>query len=130
MADLRAMPMAFARHGCVKYDNQLLNHRSGTMAAPNDFTRCILDRIPSSAQNLVMRATALYDPCDQLWNLAYGAAAADAQAAPAAAPTPDDLCQQAQHALGLTGIGLHADRAHNAVGIAADCSRARMGAQP
>jgi len=39
-----------------------------------------------------------------------------------AASTPEDLCQRAQHALGLAGIGSRIDRAHTAVGIYADRS--------
>jgi hypothetical protein len=44
-----------------------------------------------------------------------------------AASTSEDLCQRAQHALGLAGIGSRIDRPHNAVGIYADRSGTRFG---
>jgi hypothetical protein len=54
--------------------------------------------------------------------------ASDDQAALAtAAPTSDDLCQRAQHALGLTGIGSRIDRAQIGVWIYAGDSGTRFG---
>jgi len=47
--------------------------------------------------------------------------ATDDQAA-FAASTSEDLCQRAQHALGLAGIGSRIDRPHTAVGLYADRS--------
>ncbi len=44
-----------------------------------------------------------------------------------AASTSEDLCQRAQHALCLAGIGSRIDRPHNAVGIYADRSGTRFG---
>ena len=44
--------------------------------------------------------------------------AADEQAALTAAVThPDTLCQRAQHALGLAGIGSRIEPGHNAIGV-------------
>ena len=55
--------------------------------------------------------------------------AEDEQAAfAAAAPTPDDLCRHAQHALGLAGIGSRIDRERSTVGVYADLSGAPFGA--
>jgi hypothetical protein len=69
----------------------------------------------------------IYAAGDGTWHV-LAQLAADAQAAlAAAAPTPDDLCQRAQHALGLAGIGSRIDRAYTAVGIYADRSGARFG---
>ncbi len=69
----------------------------------------------------------IYAAGDGTWHV-LAQLGADAQAAlAAAAPTPEDLCQRAQHALGLAGIGSRIDRAHTAVGIYADRSGARFG---
>jgi hypothetical protein len=46
----------------------------------------------------------------------------------AAAPTPDDLCRRAQHALGLAGIGSRIDRERSAMAVYIDRSRAQFGA--
>ncbi len=64
---------------------------------------------------------------DGTWHVLAQLAAGDQVALAATAPTPDDLCQRAQHALGLAGIGSRIDRAHTAVGIYADRSGARFG---
>jgi len=42
---------------------------------------------------------------------------ADEQAAQASAPPPAALCQRAQHALGLAGIGSRIEPGHNAIGV-------------
>ena len=59
---------------------------------------------------------------DGTWHVVAQLASDDQAAFAAAAPTSDDLCQRAQHALGLAGIGSRIDRAHIAVGIYADRS--------
>ena len=100
------------------------------MAESNDSTRRTPDGITHTAQYLVMNGLprwTIHATDDGTWHV-VAQLAADDQAALAAAPTPDDLCQQAQHALGLAGIGSHIDRAHGAVGIATDRSGAGLGA--
>jgi hypothetical protein len=76
------------------------------------------------------RAGAMHDlvvdglpPCtiavtaDGIWHV-VAQLAADEQAALAAAAThPDTLCQRAQHALGLAGIGSRIAPDHNAIGV-------------
>jgi hypothetical protein len=101
------------------------------MAESNDSTQRTHPGTTRAAQDLVVdglpRCTIRAND-DGTWHV-VGQLAADAQAAlVATAPTPDDLCQQAQHALGLAGIGSHIDRAHSAVGIATDRSGAGLGA--
>src|SRR5215510_10500911 len=57
--------------------------------------------------------------------------AADEQAALAAAVTrPDTLCQRAQHALGLAGIGSRIAPDHNAIGVYAGSLPAPDGTTP
>ena len=64
---------------------------------------------------------------DGAWHVLAQLAAEEQAALAAAATHPDTLCQRAQHALGLAGIGSRIDRAHTAVGIYADRSGARFG---
>ncbi len=57
--------------------------------------------------------------------------AANAQAAlAAAAPSPDVLCQRAQHALGLAGIGSRITPNRQAIGVYIPTSPAPFGATP
>ena len=89
------------------------------MAETNDSNRRTLDGTAGAARPLVVDGL---PPCtiqaaeDGTWHVVTQLLATD-QAAFAAASTSDDLCQRAQHALGLTGIGSCIDRAHTAVGI-------------
>jgi len=54
--------------------------------------------------------------------------ASDDQAAFAAsAPSRDELCRRAQHALGLAGIGSRIDRERSAIGVYTDLSGAQVG---
>ncbi len=64
---------------------------------------------------------------DGTWHVVAQLASGDQAALATAAPTSDDLCQRAQHALGLAGIGSRIDRAHTAVGIYAGGSGTRFG---
>ena len=44
-------------------------------------------------------------------------AAGEQAAMAAAAPSPEALCQRAQHALGLAGIGSRIEQGRNAIGV-------------
>lgn len=88
------------------------------MADANDRTHSSL---PATAA-LTLRVDGL-PPCaiqaatDGIWHV-VAQLAADEQAALAAAAThPDTLCQRAQHALGLAGIGSRIEPDDNAIGI-------------
>ena len=101
------------------------------MAESNDSTRRTPDGTTRVALDLVMKGLprcTIHAIEDGTWHVTAQLAADDQATLVAAAPTPDDLCRQAQHALGLAGIGSHIDRAHSAVGIAADRSGAGLGA--
>jgi hypothetical protein len=54
-------------------------------------------------------------------------AANDVAALAAAAPSPDTLCQRAQHALGLAGIGSRIERGRNSIGVYAAPLRSPSG---
>jgi hypothetical protein len=77
----------------------------------------------TSAQALVVDGL---PPCtiqaaeDGTWHVLAQLVATDQAAF--AASTSEDLCQRAQHALGLAGIGSRIDRPHTAVGLYADRS--------
>ncbi len=101
------------------------------MAESNDNHRRTPDGTTRVAQDLIVDGLprwTIHATDDGTWHVVAQLAADDQAALAAAAPTPDDLCRQAQHALGLAGIGSHIDRAHGAVGIAADRSGAGLGA--
>jgi len=61
------------------------------------------------------------------WHMLAQLAEDEQAALAAAAPSPDDLCRQAQHALGLAGIGSRIDRERSAIGVYADRSGAPFG---
>jgi len=61
------------------------------------------------------------------WHMTAQLASDDQAAFAACAPSPDDLCQRAQHALGLAGIGSRIDRERSAIGVYADRSGAPFG---
>src|SRR5436190_1958593 len=64
---------------------------------------------------------------DGIWHVVAQLAEDEEAALAAAAPSPDALCQRAQHALGLAGIGSRIDRERNTVGVYADLSGAPFG---
>jgi hypothetical protein len=87
-------------------------------------------RSADTTQDLVVDALprcTIQAAADGTWHVLAQLAASDQAAFAVAAPAYDDLCQRAQHALGLAGIGSRIDRAHTAVGIYADRSGARFG---
>jgi len=84
----------------------------------------------SSAQNLVVdglpRCT-IYLTDDGTWHVMAQLAADDVAALAAAAPSPEALCQRAQHVLGLAGIGSRIERGRNAIGVYAAPLRSPSG---
>jgi hypothetical protein len=61
------------------------------------------------------------------WHMTAQLAEDDQAAFAACAPSPDELCRRAQHALGLAGIGSRIDRERSAIGVYADRSGAQFG---
>jgi hypothetical protein len=101
------------------------------MADANDRTHSSL---PATAA-LTLRVDGL-PPCaiqaaaDGTWHVTAQLAADEQAALVAAAPDPAALCQRAQHALGLAGIGSRIAPDHNAIGVYAAPSPAPSGATP
>ena len=57
---------------------------------------------------------------DGTWHMVAQLASDEQAALAASAPSPDDLCRQAQHALGLAGIGSRIGSERSTVGVYAD----------
>jgi hypothetical protein len=80
-------------------------------------------RIPAetaATQELVVDGLppcAIHATDDGIWHVIAQLAAADQAALAAAAPSHDELCQHAQHALGLAGIGSRIERERDAIGV-------------
>jgi len=95
------------------------------------------DRIPPFPATAVqaLRVDGL-PPCtiqamaDGTWHVTTQLAADEQAALAAAAPTSGDLCQRAQHALGLAGIGSRIAPDRNAIGVYLPTSPAPFGATP
>jgi hypothetical protein len=67
---------------------------------------------------------------DGTWSVTAQLAADEQAAFMAAAPDPTALCQRAQHALGLAGIGSRIAPDRNAIGVYVPTSPAPFGATP
>ena len=67
---------------------------------------------------------------DGIWSVTAQLAADEQAALAAAASDPDALCQRAQHALGLAGIGSRIAPNRNAIGVYVPTSPAPFGATP
>ena len=67
---------------------------------------------------------------DETWHVVAQLATDDQAALTAAVTHPDTLCQQAQHALGLAGIGSRIAPDRNAIGVYLPTSPAPFGATP
>jgi len=84
----------------------------------------------SSAQDLVVdglpRCT-IAMTADGIWHVMAQLVAEEQAALAAAAPSPEALCQRAQHALGLAGIGSRIERGRNAIGVYAAPLRSPSG---
>jgi hypothetical protein len=64
---------------------------------------------------------------DGTWHVVARLAADEQAALAAAAPSPEALCQRAQHALGLAGIGSRIEQGCNAIGVYAAPLRSPSG---
>jgi hypothetical protein len=64
---------------------------------------------------------------DGAWHVVAQLASDEAAALAASAPSRDALCQRAQHALGLAGIGSRIDRERSMVGVYTGLSGAYFG---
>ena len=67
---------------------------------------------------------------DGIWHVAIQLAAEEQDALVAGAPSPDALCQQGQHALGLAGIGSRIAPDRNAIGVYVPSSPAPFATTP
>jgi hypothetical protein len=67
---------------------------------------------------------------DGTWHVTAQLAAQEQDALATAAPNPEALCQRAQHALGLAGIGSRIAPDRNAIGVYVPTSPAPFGATP
>ena len=65
---------------------------------------------------------------DGIWHVAAQLAAVEQAALAAAATHPDTLCQRAQQALGLAGVGSRIEPDHNAIGVYAAPLQSASGA--
>ncbi len=88
---------------------------------------------PASGQALVVSDV---PPCtiqtsgDGTWRVTIQLAAEDQDALLAAAPSPDVLCQRAQHVLGLAGIGSRIAPERDAIGVYVLASPASFSTTP
>jgi hypothetical protein len=77
-------------------------------------------RPPTAAQDLLVDGLPLCTiavTADETWHVTAQLAAVEQAALRAAAPSPDALCQRAQHALGLAGIGSRIEPERSAIGV-------------
>lgn len=98
-----------------------------------DSTERTLEGRVGTAQNLCADGL---PPCtiqameDGTWHVVAQLAANEQAALAAAVTRPDTLCQRAQHALGLAGIGSRIAPDHNAIGVYAGSLPAPDGTTP
>ena len=101
------------------------------MAEANDSNRRTSPGTASAAHPLAVSGlpTCTIQAADNgTWHMLAQLASDEEAAFVASAPSPDDLCRRAQHALGLAGIGSRIDRERSTVGVYADLSGAQVGA--
>ena len=99
------------------------------MAEVNEHTPPIPSIPPTTAQPLLVEGL---PPCtinevDGTYTITAQLSADEAAALAAAAPSHDTLCQDAQHALGLSGIGSRIERERDAIGLYAASLRMPSG---
>jgi hypothetical protein len=114
----------------VHYDGHLLKQWSGTMAETKKSNRRSSQGDASAARDLVVDGlpTCTIQAADNgTWQVMAQLASDEEAALAAAAPSPDDLCRRAQHALGLAGIGSRTYRERGAIGVYTDRSGAPFG---
>jgi transposase-like protein len=84
----------------------------------------------SAARDLVVSGLptcTIYAAEDGTWHMMAQLASDEEAALATSAPSRHDLCRQAQHALGLAGIGSRIDRERSAIGVYTDLSGAQFG---
>ena len=87
------------------------------MAEANDRTQPLPG---TAARDLLVEGLprcTIHRTADGTWYVTAQLAADEAAALAAAAPSHDALCQHAQHALGLSGIGSRIERDRDAIGV-------------
>ncbi|SRR6266511_176504 len=90
------------------------------MADANASNQRILQGRAGTVQDLVVDGLppcTIYATANGIWHVMAQLATDEQAALAAAAPSPDALCQRAQHALGLAGIGSRIERERSAVGV-------------
>jgi hypothetical protein len=100
------------------------------MAEANRSNRRTSQGDASAAQALVVSGlpTCTIQAADNgTWHVIAQLASDEEAAFAASAPSRDDLCRRAQHALGLAGIGSRIYRERSMVGVYADLSRCLTG---
>ena len=88
---------------------------------------------PTAAQALVVAGLPLCTiapAADGTWHVTTQLAAEEQDALVAVAPSPDALCQRAQHVLGLAGIGSRIAPDRDAIGVYVLASPASFGTTP
>lgn len=100
------------------------------MADTNITRQRILQGTAGAAQDLVVDGLPRYTihmTDDGTWHVMTQLAADEQAALAVAAPSPEALCQRAQHALGLAGIGSRIEQGRNAIGVYAAPLRSPSG---
>ena len=90
------------------------------MADANASNQRILQGRAGTVQDLVVDGLppcTIYATANGIWHVMAQLATDEQAALAAAAPSPDALCQRAQHALGLAGIGSRIAPDHTAIGV-------------
>jgi hypothetical protein len=90
------------------------------MAEVNDSNQRMLPGTAGAVQNLVVDGLppcTIHATADGIWHVTAQLADQDQAALASAAPSHDELCQRAQHALGLAGIGSRIERERSAIGV-------------
>ena len=101
----------------------MLKQWSGTMAGTKNSNRRSSQGDASAAHPLVVSGLptcTIHAAEDGTWHMMAQLAEGDQAALAASAPSRDDLCRRAQHALGLAGIGSRIGSERSTVGVYAD----------
>jgi hypothetical protein len=100
------------------------------MAETNDSNQRTRSGTAGTTQDLLvdgLQACTIHSVEDGTWHVLAQLASEEQAALAAAAPTPDELCRRAQHALGLAAIGSRIYPERSAVGVYLDRIEARLG---
>jgi hypothetical protein len=92
------------------------------------------DKNPNGAEQLLtidgLPPCTIQMAADETWHVTTQLAADEQDALATAAPSPEALCQRAQHALGLAGIGSRIAPDRNAIGVYLPATPAPFGTTP